>query len=220
MGHPRQYEINSSYYRAFRMLVRHFFDQGDIVAQADIDATILADTKNKKLLTQAHFYLDFPSLDPNQIRARGTKRKPEPSRYGTNKRSKGPKGGKKDPAEAFGKMSLDLKENQTANQASAKDRKKARQQAMREKAAAEQAASTNYGSATAESMPIAVEIQDKQCSEKNWVARASPDEPLGQTVTMQPMSSNSHVLAGYELPSGDDRLDWDTDRVRRLFGEM
>lgn len=27
------------------------------------------------------------------------------------------------------------------------------------------------------------------------------------------------VLIDYELPMGDDRLDWDTDRVRRLFGE-
>jgi hypothetical protein len=28
------------------------------------------------------------------------------------------------------------------------------------------------------------------------------------------------VLVDYELPTGDARLDWDTDRVRRLFGEI
>jgi hypothetical protein len=26
--------------------------------------------------------------------------------------------------------------------------------------------------------------------------------------------------AGYELHEGNDRLDWDTDLVRRLFGEI
>jgi hypothetical protein len=28
------------------------------------------------------------------------------------------------------------------------------------------------------------------------------------------------VLVGYELPVGNARLDWDTDRVRRIFGEI
>jgi hypothetical protein len=28
------------------------------------------------------------------------------------------------------------------------------------------------------------------------------------------------VLVDYELPAGDARLGWDTDRVRRLFGEI
>jgi hypothetical protein len=30
----------------------------------------------------------------------------------------------------------------------------------------------------------------------------------------------SRVMVDYELPEGDDRLDWDTDLVRRLYGEI
>ena len=33
-------------------------------------------------------------------------------------------------------------------------------------------------------------------------------------------AKSSKVLVDYELPEGDSRLDWDTDYVRRLFGEI
>jgi hypothetical protein len=43
------------------------------------------------------------------------------------------------------------------------------------------------------------------------------DERTGQK---NQVNRKSRVVVGYELPRGDARLDWDTDRVRRLFGEI
>lgn len=46
--------------------------------------------------------------------------------------------------------------------------------------------------------------------------------PVRAKIVSQPVPSNGRprVLVDYELPEGEDRLEWDTDRVRRAFGEI
>lgn len=48
---------------------------------------------------------------------------------------------------------------------------------------------------------------------EGWFLTGFPDDN-------EPPKKKVKVLVDYELPEGDDRLEWDTDAVRRIFGEI
>jgi hypothetical protein len=45
-------------------------------------------------------------------------------------------------------------------------------------------------------------------------------QELENAERLQAADGGPRVLADYELPAGEERLEWDTDLVRRTFGEI
>lgn len=50
--------------------------------------------------------------------------------------------------------------------------------------------------------------------------RLRKSDGVGRWVVAIPQKVRPRVLVGYELPEGEERLEWDTDLVRRIFGEI
>jgi hypothetical protein len=78
----------------------------------------------------------------------------------------------------------------------------------------------NYDDDTEEKDTTTPATSTKPCPKKSKRVAVGPCESAWELEKSVPISKDPHVLVDYGLPMGDDRLEWDTDRVRRLSGEI
>jgi hypothetical protein len=72
-------------------------------------------------------------------------------------------------------------------------------------------------------LPERSKISNRSLTAAHFLANRTEQHNKNQAmdqVTPRKIINKSRVLVDYELPMGEERLDWDTDRIRRLFGEI